>query len=68
MLLGLATQGLYSDILGRKEMLKYSILGTYLAISAHAIVQTYVQTLIVRFSFGFLFGISLPLSLIIISE
>lgn len=66
--IGLIFEALACDIIGRKLCLSVSMVLTFLSVLAHAVATNIQQVIFLRFVFGFLFGVSIPLSLILISE
>ncbi|CAD8128532.1 unnamed protein product [Paramecium sonneborni] len=58
----------YADRIGRAKTLLYSSLFAFLLLLWHSLVQSFYEILILRFFFGVIFGTTIPLGHIVISE
>jgi len=58
----------FADKFGRSRTLQYSSLIAFLLLLWHSLVQSYWEVLVLRFLFGIIFGTTIPLGHIVISE
>lgn len=60
--------GFFGDKLGRRTVLVYSMLLTFIAMILTGFSTNYGELLVLRFMIGLLFGASLPISMVVIGE
>lgn len=58
----------YADQIGRAKTLEYSSLCAFLLLVWHSVASVYLEVLFLRFCFGLIFGTTIPLGHVVISE